>query len=101
MTTGQWTIVQHSAFGYKQNPQFERAVETRQIQNSAEAIRVRRAHGLIFNSYKEAEDFTEKANYPADMDSKSIIPNVQGKFSVWMIDGLKIYIPVVRSEPVG
>lgn len=100
MTTGKYTIVQHSGFGYSQNPQFEHAVETRQIQNSAEMIRVNRAHGLIFDSYKEAEDFAEKANYPADTDPKSIIPNAKGKFSVWLIDGLKIYIPV-RAEPVG
>jgi hypothetical protein len=98
VTTGKWTIVQHSAFGYKQDPQFERAVETRQIANSAEMIRVNRAHGCVFNSYLEAEEFAEKANYPDD--NKSIIPSVKGKFSVWKIDGLCLYIPV-REAPVG
>jgi hypothetical protein len=98
MTTGRWTIVQHSAFGYKQDPQFERAVETRQIQNSIEMIRVNRAHGCVFNSYMEAEEFAEKANYPDGHEG--IIPGVKGKFSVWLIDGLKIYIPV-QAEPVG
>jgi hypothetical protein len=93
-----WTVVQHSGFGYKGNPQFERAVEVRQIHNQGELRLVERVGGMILDSYMEAEAFAERANYTPS--NNSIIPNARGTFSKLMLDDLRIYIPV-RGEPVG
>jgi hypothetical protein len=93
-----WTVVQHSGYGYKGNPQFEQAVETRQLQTLGEQRLVERSGGVVFDSYLIAEEFAERANYPADYGG--IIPDARGTFSKLMIDGLKIYKPV-RTEPVG
>lgn len=100
MTTVQnkWTVVQHSGYGYKGNPQFKQAVESRQVMNLTELHRVERSGGVLFDGYLEAEEFAEKANYPDD--NRGIIPRVKGTFSKNTIDDLQIYVPV-RAEPIG
>lgn len=94
-----WAIVQHSGFGYKGNPQFKKAVETRKLQTVGEQRLVERCGGAVFDSYLDAEHFAEKANYP-DPDYKGIVPNAKGEFSRMCIDGLRIYIPV-RIGPIA
>jgi hypothetical protein len=96
--TNKWTVVQHSGYGYKGNPQFEHAVEVRQLHNLGELRLVERVGGMVLDSYMDAEAFAERANYRPS--NKGIIPNAMGTFSKLQIDGLKIYIPV-RGEPVG
>jgi hypothetical protein len=98
MTTNKWTIVQHSGYGYKRNPQFQHAVEVRKTESAAEERRVEKAGGILFDTYMEAENFAERANYP--VGHVGIIPDARGTFSVWVIDDLHIYIPV-RPEAVG
>lgn len=87
-----WVIVQHSGYGYTGKAGFERAVETRGLQTNAERTKVEKAGGVVFATYMEAEDFTEKANYPED--NSSIYPAAKGTFSEKTLDGLRIYIPV-------
>jgi hypothetical protein len=90
--TDKWTVVQHSGYGYNDNPQFEQAVEVRQIHTKGELRLVERVGGVLFDGYLLAEEFAEHANYPADHNG--IIPAAKGTFSKLAIDGLKIYIPV-------
>lgn len=93
-----WAVVQHSGYGYKGNPQFKKAVETRKLQTVGELRLVERCGGAVFDSYLDAEHFAEKANYPDDY--KGIVPDARGTFSKLAIDGLRIYIPV-RIGPIG
>jgi hypothetical protein len=93
-----WTIVQHSGYGYKGNPQFKQAVETRKLDTVGQVRLVERVGGVVFDSYLEAESFAERANYPADYTG--IVPDARGTFSKLMIDNLRIYKPV-RTEPIG
>jgi hypothetical protein len=97
-TPNKWTVVQHSGYGYKGNPQFQQAVETRQLHTIGELRRVEQSGGVVFDSYLLAEEFAERANYPADY--KGIIPDARGTFSSQTIDQLRIYKPL-RAEPVG
>lgn len=92
-----WTVVQHSAAGYRYDPQFEQGLESRQLQNKNEMNQVEKAGGLIFDNYNDAEDFAEKACYPEGY--MGLIPQARGTFSLTMIDGLRVYIPV--REVVG
>jgi hypothetical protein len=87
-----YVIVQHSGYGYNGNPQFKQAVEVRVIGTVGEQRRVETVGGILFDEYMEAENFAEKANYPAD--NLSIMPEAKGTFSDLLIDGLRIYIPV-------
>lgn len=88
-----YTIVQHSAYGYKGNPQFEKAVEVTGLTTRGEAHLVVRVGGITFSDFRAAEDFAEHANYP-EPEKQGIIPAVQGTFSKKMINGLRIYVPV-------
>ena len=96
--SNKWTVVQHSGYGYAQKPGFKQAVETRALSTVGEVRRVERSGGVVFDSYLLAEEFAEKANFPADY--KGLYPKARGTFSSQMIDGLRIYQPV-RTEPVG
>ena len=92
MAAEKYTVVQHSGYGYKQNPQFRLAVESRRCVKNADIRQVMRAGGLLFDTYDEAEAFCKKANYPPG--NNGLIPTVRGQFSQMMVDDLKIYIPV-------
>ena len=96
--SNKWTVVQHSGYGYTHKPGFEHAVETRAITTVGELKRVERSGGVVFDSYLLAEDFAEKADFPADY--KGLYPQARGTFSSQMIDGLRIYKPI-RAESVG
>lgn len=87
-----WTVVQHSGFGYAHDRQFEHAVESRNVATKKEQEMVLKVGGLLFDTYGQAEDFCEEANYPAD--HVGLIPDVQGTFADKDVDGLKVYIPV-------
>lgn len=77
------------------------------IRTAGAVGKVENAGGVLFNSYKEAEDFCEHAMYPPGSEPlnapfmASLIPNAQGHFSPHTIDNLRIYIPVRETRVVG
>lgn len=87
-----YTAVQHSAYGYKEDPRFEHGLQPAMLDNAKQEVRVREVGGVVFDSYKEASDFCDTAMYPANVEG--LIPRAQGKFSAFKVDGLKVYIPV-------
>jgi hypothetical protein len=91
LTEEKWTIVQHSGFGYAGKEGFKQATETRKISTAGELKIVKRAGGVLFSTYREAEEFSEKANYPDGYNS--LYPAVKGTFSSKKVDGLAIYVP--------
>jgi hypothetical protein len=86
-----YTLVQHSGYGYKGNPQFQQAVEERDVTRRSEIARVEHEGGLLFDNYVEAHDAAFEVNYPPEV--RGLIPEARGKFSKTLIDGLKLYIP--------
>lgn len=90
-TEVRYTVVQHSAFGYKGDPTFENGLETRRITTKGEAALVARAGGVIFPTYGSAEDYAFDQMYCNV--TEGIIPKASGKFSHLKIDDLAIYIP--------
>ncbi len=96
-----WTIVRHSAWGYKSDGTFKRAVQSAHVSTISERRRVETAGGVIFASYLEAEEFCEKANY-RDGLIEGLIPNVEGRFSLdQALASLEIYVPVRKTVVVG
>lgn len=87
----QWTIVQHSAFGYVRNPQFKQGLESRAVNTVAELNRIMNAGGLLMATYNEAEDYCMKEMYPEGV--AGFTPKAPGTFSRHKVDGLAIYIP--------
>lgn len=87
-----WTLVQHSGFGYANNPEFQQAVETRSLSNAREIKRVNDAGGMVFDSYSDASDREFEENYPPEV--QGLVPKCRGLFSEKKIDELRVYIPV-------
>lgn len=88
-----YTVVQHSARGYKGDGTFKQGLETRAL-SPADEKRVIAAGGLVFNSYIEAEDYCEEEQYPP---GSSLIPNAPGHFSKCQVSGLFVYVPVNKE----
>jgi len=90
-----WTIVQHSAYGNGGKPGFVQATETRIVLTPRERRLVEESGGLLFESYVEAEEFSEQANYP--QGHEGLYSQRRGKFSQRDIDGPRIYLPVRQA----
>jgi hypothetical protein len=87
-----YTIVQHSGFGYGGNTQFEKALETRHVSTQRDAEAIRRAGGIVFQTYIAADGFTEREQYPPG--HAGLIPDASGEFSATIkVDGLALYLP--------
>lgn len=87
-----WTIVQHSGYGYANKPGFERGLETRHITTATERNTVKKAGGLLLDSYVEAEALAMEQMYPED-GSGGLYPLAGGSFSTVQIDSLAIWLP--------
>jgi hypothetical protein len=94
-----WTVVQHSGFGYAEDPTFEHGLEERQVSTRREQDRVERAGGVLFDGYCEAEDFAMSAMYPGE--GAGLMPRAAGTFSENKVDGLRVYVPVREITVVG
>lgn len=86
-----YTAVQHSAFGYSDDPTFKHGLESRAVDTKREQNSVIAAGGVLLPTYSAIEDYCEREMFPEDYEG--LIPNAQGAFSVRQIDGLAIYIP--------
>lgn len=90
MTLPSYTVVLHSAAGYKGDPTFAAGLETRGV-TRAQAAKVAKAGGVVFPSYGMAEDYAMAEQYPPTV--AGLIPAAPGKFSTVKIDGLPVYVP--------
>jgi hypothetical protein len=86
-----YTLVQHSAWVAKRDPQFQWAVETRSIQTKAQGERVLKAGGVIFTDYNLASEREYAENYPPHI--QGIVPRCEGHFATAVLDGSPIYVP--------
>lgn len=97
MTTKQptkYTVVQHSAYVAKDNPQFQFGLESAALTTKREINKVEAVGGRLFDTYAEAEDFAEAEMYPEGLGG--LIPRARGSFThtaLARIDGKPIYIP--------
>lgn len=100
MSTGKYTVVQHSAYGYAGNPQFKYALEERSIDKKGEK-RVVDAGGVVCKGYMEASNLCEKWMYPPEV--LGIVPDCRsvGTFSKKKVDGLAIFIPTDEARQGG
>lgn len=87
-----YTIVQHSAMGYKDDYTFQKGLEVRTMTYKKDLTAVQQVGGRVFETYKEANDYAFTEMYPPDHDG-SLIPKAKGLFSHKKVDGLRIYIP--------
>jgi len=91
-----WTVVQHSAYGYKRDYQFKHGLESHLLELESQAVRVRSAGGLLFDDYIAAEDYCMDEMYPKGHDG--LTPVALGDFSKKAFDGLRLYLPVQVLE---
>lgn len=97
-----WTVVQHSAKGYANDSTFKHGLETRSLRRKDGVDKVRRAGGVIFDTYKEAVDYAfeemyRNVNWVHEHFTDGLVPKAPGAFSSHTVDGLKIYVPVENA----
>lgn len=87
-----YTLVQHSAWTAKGDPQFARAVEERELSSKGAELRVLQAGGLVFDDYGTAYEASDNENY--QNVNRGLIPKVRGTFHPkCKIGGAAVYIP--------
>jgi hypothetical protein len=90
-----YAIVQHSAFGYKQDDRFKSGLELRGV-TEQQARPILRVGGVVFSSYKEANEYIMAEQYPATV--AGMIPKAPGRFHQHIkLDDLAVYIPKQRA----
>lgn len=91
-TTAGYAIVQHSAAGYRNDPRFERGLETRSVDAKVKLI-VESAGGVVFDTLHDADEACFKWMYPDG--SEGLVPQARGTWEKGLkVDGLKVYVPV-------
>jgi len=93
-----WTLVQHSGFGYAEDPLFMHGLESRNVTTKAQVDRIRQQGGYLFKDYVTAERMAEALTNNEDEDADWMIPSAKGEFSSHKIDGLAIYIATVDDK---
>lgn len=99
--TDLYTVVQHSAYVGRRDPQFAAGLESKHI-TAKQAEKIRKAGGRVFASYNEAEDFAEAEQYPEGYNG--LVPAAPGSFTTkFDIDGFPVYIepPTARHDADG
>jgi len=87
-----WVAVQHSAFGYNNDPTFLRGLETRSIDRRKQLDTALKHGAVVFDDYIEAEDYCDAEMYPDE--STALVPRARGTFIPhYKVDMLMIYVP--------
>jgi hypothetical protein len=91
-----YTLAQHSGFARGRKGDFRNAVEHVSITTQEDLKRVKKAGGIVVDTYEEAEQAEMAANYPPGV--KGLIPQCKGTFASAVIDGLRIYVPPPEGQ---
>lgn len=94
----EYTVVQHSGYGYAGDPTFRRGLESCWVANQRQRETILRHGGLVFASYGEAEDYAMKEQYPEGYEG--LVPAAPGTFDTYEVDGLRLYRPAAKREEV-
>lgn len=87
-----YTLVQHSAASLG-TPGFRAAVENAAIATAAQEAKIRKAGGLVFDTYEASSDAEYAENYPPGVEG--MYPRVRGRFA--KVGPLRVYIPAKAS----
>ncbi len=90
-----YTLVQHTGFTVGGKPEFKHAVEQRSVTTKKEERAIRRAGGVIYQTYGSAADRATQENFPAGY--KGMIPKAPGKFVNRSAFDEPIYVPEGNS----
>ena len=85
-----YILVQHSGYGYAEDPSFQRAVQHQLILGEKKIEEMRESGVPIYDTYSAASSAEEAVNYPPSV--KGLVPRCNpAGFSRKKIDGLRIY----------
>jgi hypothetical protein len=91
MTTHGYTVVQHSGYGFNEDPQFRQGLESAHLDTAEQAQKVRDIGGMVFTTYSQAEDYAMKEQYPGE--GFYLTPRAPGHFASMEVGGLRVYLP--------
>jgi len=100
---GQYVLVQHSGWGYANNPQFIGGLELRWVDNPKQLQKAKDAGGLVFPDYDSAHTAAFELMYPESYGGMVPVADRAGAFAGLAIDGLRVFVPHQASaaEPVA
>lgn len=94
-----YTVVQHSGYGYGDKPAFEKGLQATAVDTVAEQRTVKRAGGLLFDTYTDAETYCDREMYPEGVTG--LHPQVSGSFGEVTVNELRVYIPAAPVSILG
>lgn len=86
-----WTVVQHSAWAWHNDRQFQLGLEEKSVTNATERAAVVKAGGILFETHEAASDYAHAEMYP-DPSYQGLTPRAKGTFR-GSIGDLPIYVP--------
>lgn len=86
-----YTVVQHSAAGYKGDQTFAKGLESRPLETTDQVRAVLTMGGVVFGTYSCAEKYAQREMYPPEVSG--MVPRAPGQFSTYTVDGLYLYKP--------
>ena len=86
-----FTLVRHHAYIYGGDKHFEQALQVQVVSTAREVTRVKKADGVLFDTYAEAQALVNAAHNAADGG------DLLGAFSTKVIGEAPIYVPVRKA----
>lgn len=94
---GKYVLVQHSGWGYGNNPQFMGGLELRTVDSPKLLARLQETGALIFDTYQEANQAAFDLMYPDTYGGMVPVADRAGAFARAAVDGLRVFIPTKRE----
>lgn len=101
MKFGKYVLVQHSGWGYGNNPQFIGGLELRTVNKPKLLAQLEEMGALLFPTFEAANQAAFDLMYPADYAGMVPVADRAGAFARAAVDGLRVFIPTRREVPAA
>lgn len=92
-----YVLVQHSAWGYANNPQFIAGLELRTVSGQKLLAKLEAMGVAIYPDYASASEASYEFMYPEGYEGMIPVAERAGTFARAAVDGLRVFIPT-RQE---
>ena len=97
MKFGKYVLVQHSGWGYGNNPQFIGGLELRTVDKPKLLAQLEEMGALVFSDYSSANQAAFDLMYPANYGGMVPVADRAGAFARAAVDGLRVFIPTKQK----
>jgi len=97
MKFGKYVLVQHSGWGYGNNPQFIGGLELRTVDKPKLLAQLEEMGALVFPDYASAHQAAFDLMYPDSYGGMIPVADRAGTFARAAVDGLRVFIPTKQK----